>query len=248
MASDFNFLQQISQHFSSGPSYKSVSRPTGSKSPGSVTEYDSASRSDSDFEKTLRKTSHGAGSSIKSNSYGSRQTHSDEDGFRTDLDGDEAAESIAHEQNLFGGVTQLRQDSQVAVGDQGLDSQRTQLLRLLKQLGVELLLPAENGNPLSSTAAGEHAALMHVNGDENTLDSAVRQMDIAKLEALLKQFQTGAEAKTTAELQRIIDAFKGNVSMMRPGIRKQAESQNSMPHLLSALANMIAYEPTLPRL
>jgi hypothetical protein len=206
MSFDFNVLQQISQHFSSGRSYTSVSRPACSKSPGSVTGYDSTSPSDSDFEKTLRKTSHGARPSIISNSYGSRQTHGDGDGFRNDLNGDEAAEGIAHEQNLIGGISQLQQESQV------LDSQLSQLLRLLKQLGVELLLPAENGNPLSSTAAGGHAAFIHVNGDENTLDSAIRPMDVAKLEVLLKQFQTGADAKTTAELQRIIDAFKGIVS------------------------------------
>jgi flagellar hook-length control protein FliK len=212
MASDFNFLQQISQHFSSGPSYKSVSRLAGSKSPGSVTEYGSASHSDSDFEKTLHKTSHGAGSSIISNSYGRRQTHSDEGVFRNDLNSDEAAESIAHEQNLIGGASQIRQDSRAAIGDQGFDSQSFQLLQLLKKLGVEYLLSAENGNLLSSPAAGKHAALMHANGDEATLNSAVRQMDMAKLEALLKQFQTGAEAKTTAELQRIIDAFRGIVS------------------------------------
>jgi flagellar hook-length control protein FliK len=205
MASDFNFLQQISQSFSSGSSYKPVSRPAGSKSPGSATGYDRAARSESDFEKTLRKTSHGTGSSIKSNSYGSRQTHSDEGRIRTDLNGDEAAEGIAHEQNLIGNADQK------AVSDQSIDSQGIELLRLLKQLGVELLVSPENGNLLSSTAAGEHAALFPANGDEATLNSAVRHMGMAELEALLKQFQTGAEAKTTAELQRIIDAFKGIV-------------------------------------
>ena len=157
------------------------------------------------------KTSHRSGSSIKSNFYGDQQARNDADRFRTDLNGHEAAERIAPEQNIIGAVSQVQQESHVALDDQGLDSQRIQLLQLLKRLGVELLMSAENGNLLSSTAAGEQATSIHVNGDETLLNSAVRQMDVAKLEALLKQFQTGAEAKTSAELQRIIDAFKGIV-------------------------------------
>jgi hypothetical protein len=209
MSSDLFFTQLVSQNFSSGSCYENVSSPVAAGALRNTTANDELAPSDNNFENMLQQVSENKAASKAAKPSDTQGTAPDEDAGRIAAGNDDLAGNSTNTDNLIGVNNQMASVSNAVNAAQALALEQMNIPDLLKQLGIETLAVDENGRLLSAAVNGANPGLANAPGEEAVRITQAAALDLDKLEALLKQFQSNPDAKPSAEIRSLVELFNG---------------------------------------